>query len=88
MDGIRGEFPVLRPQTYLNTAVYGPLHESLANRSLFNISNDIDFIHFVSPSKDHGVFVYLFNAHIDPFLEFLFAIDPDMCNVISRAIYW
>jgi hypothetical protein len=51
---------------------------NLVERSLINISNNFDFIHFIFPAKNHRLFVYFINTLINPFLKLLFAFNPDM----------
>ncbi|ASV31058.1 aminotransferase class V-fold PLP-dependent enzyme [Maribacter cobaltidurans] len=50
MEKIAKEFPVLRKSTYLNTAVYGPLYDSLID---WRQEHDLDFLLHGSDLWDH-----------------------------------
>ena len=48
----------------------------LVERSVFNISNNFNFIHFIFPAKDYRLIVNFINALVNPFHKFLFAFNP------------
>src|SRR6056297_213881 len=50
MEKIAKEFPVLRKSTYLNTAVYGPLYDSLIE---WRQEHDLDFLLHGSELWEH-----------------------------------
>ena len=52
MDKIRNEFPVLRRQIYLNTAVYGPLHEGLV---AWRHKHDLHFLQDASAMRSKSL---------------------------------